>query len=189
MNASTSSHVTHLDLRGLKCPAPVVSASKAVKKLEGRTAVLHILADDDGFAADLEVWCRATRAELLTIERSEEGIFDATIRVNGHPDDKITARLPTPTARSSRPALATPAGGTSTDDATPAVERTSFDFRGKRCPEPIILLAKEVRQLGESAEFEVLADDDSFPMDIRSWCRSANATLLVLDEHSGSYRA
>ena len=195
MNVSPSPEVTSLDLRGLKCPTPVVTTSKTVSQLQGRAAVLRILADDEGFPADLESWCRATKSELVSLERTEDGAFAATIRVNDKNGQK------SPSGATPAVAKASPSGGHAVSqepvlpaaatlrDPGPASRRRRFDFRGKRCPEPIILLAKEARQLAGVEEFEVLADDDSFPMDIKSWCRSSGATLLSIDEQSGAYRA
>lgn len=197
MNASPSPEVTNLDLRGLKCPTPVVTTSKAVNQLEGRAAVLRILADDEGFPADLESWCRATRSELVSLERTADGAFSATIRVNDKPGQKsLSGARPAavaPGSSGSHPvaAAARPGEpGVSTQGGARAQgQRQRLDFRGKRCPEPIILLAKEARQLADGGEFEVLADDDSFPMDIKSWCRSSGAALLSIEEQSGAYRA
>lgn len=176
--------VTNLDLRGLKCPTPVVTTSKAVRRLGGRAAVLRILADDDGFPADLESWCRATKSELMSLDRSDDGVFSAMIRVNsnGHGNNGNGVVSQAQSAKSS--------GRISTlRGAVAQARRKRLDFRGKRCPEPIILLAKEARQHSDGSELEVLADDDSFPMDVKSWCRSAGATLISLDREDNAYRA
>ena len=175
---NSSPEVTNLDLRGLKCPTPVVTTSKAVRRLDGRAGVLRILADDDGFPADLESWCRATKSELVSLERSDDGVFAATIRVNGNGTARQSQGIKPPSSR-----VSTLRG------AVAQARRKRLDFRGKRCPEPIILLAKEARQHTDGYELEVLADDDSFPMDVKSWCRSAGATLISLDREDNAYRA
>lgn len=59
---------------------------------------------------------------------------------------------------------------------------TAVDCRGQRCPAPILATAKAARSLGSSGGglLEISADDDAFPFDIRSWCRSSGAELVQL---------
>lgn len=59
---------------------------------------------------------------------------------------------------------------------------TAVDCRGQRCPAPILATAKAARALGGSGGgvLEISADDDAFPFDIRSWCRSSGAELVQL---------
>ncbi len=66
-----------------------------------------------------------------------------------------------------------------------------LDYRGLRCPEPILNTAREARALrGAPARLRILCDDDAFPVDLKSWCRSASATLVQLDTLSqGGYAA
>lgn len=65
---------------------------------------------------------------------------------------------------------------------TAATTATAVDCRGQRCPAPILATAKAARTLGGSGGglLEIAADDDAFPFDIRSWCRSAGAELVQL---------
>jgi TusA-related sulfurtransferase/peroxiredoxin family protein len=66
----------------------------------------------------------------------------------------------------------------------------TIDCRGQKCPEPVLRTARAARQLSNvGGTFEVLADDDAFPADVRSWCRSSGATLVALDDVSGAHRA
>jgi peroxiredoxin family protein/TusA-related sulfurtransferase len=62
-----------------------------------------------------------------------------------------------------------------------------LDFRGKQCPEPIVLLAQAARTA--KAALVVLADDEAFPADVRSWCRSAGATLEDFSQEGTVFRA
>jgi peroxiredoxin family protein/TusA-related sulfurtransferase len=66
--------------------------------------------------------------------------------------------------------------------ATATATATSVDCRGQRCPAPILATAKAARTLGGSGGglLEIAADDDAFPFDIRSWCRSSGAELVQL---------
>jgi TusA-related sulfurtransferase/peroxiredoxin family protein len=59
---------------------------------------------------------------------------------------------------------------------------TAVDCRGQRCPAPILATAKAARALGGGGGglLEISADDDAFPFDIRSWCRSSGAELVQL---------
>lgn len=70
-------------------------------------------------------------------------------------------------------------------------ETVQLDWRGQSCPAPIINTAKAARQLkGRAGVFHILADDPAFPVDLQSWCRSASAQVLSLDQlDDGAYKA
>lgn len=65
---------------------------------------------------------------------------------------------------------------------TTTTAATAVDCRGQRCPAPILATAKAARALGAGGGglLEIAADDDAFPFDIRSWCRSSGAELVQL---------
>jgi TusA-related sulfurtransferase/peroxiredoxin family protein len=65
---------------------------------------------------------------------------------------------------------------------TASATATTVDCRGQRCPAPILATAKAARTLGGSGGgiLEISADDDAFPLDIRSWCRSSGSELVQL---------
>lgn len=68
----------------------------------------------------------------------------------------------------------------------------TIDCRGLSCPEPVLRTARAARALSNAVggTLEILADDDAFPMDIESWCRSANASLTKLEPViGGGHRA
>ena len=56
------------------------------------------------------------------------------------------------------------------------------DARGKRCPVPVIELAKAVPTVAVGDVVEVLADDPAARVDIPVWCRMKGQTLLSADE-------
>jgi tRNA 2-thiouridine synthesizing protein A len=58
-----------LDVRGLKCPLPVLRARKAMQGV-APGGVLRVLATDPGTVKDFQAFCAATGHELL--ERSEQ---------------------------------------------------------------------------------------------------------------------
>ncbi len=65
-----------------------------------------------------------------------------------------------------------------------------IDCRGQQCPQPILSTAKAARSMkGSGGLLRVVADDDAFPADIESWCRSANAELVSLETADGTYHA
>ncbi|MEZ4401371.1 MAG: sulfurtransferase TusA family protein [Kofleriaceae bacterium] len=67
---------------------------------------------------------------------------------------------------------------------------TTVDCRGMACPEPVLRTARAAKQLAaQGGMLEVLADDDAFPADVRSWCRSAGAALISLEPRGGAHRA
>jgi TusA-related sulfurtransferase/peroxiredoxin family protein len=67
---------------------------------------------------------------------------------------------------------------------------TTVDCRGLACPEPVLRTARAAKQLAPAGGLlEVLADDDAFPADVRSWCRSAGAALVSLEPHGAAHRA
>ncbi|MCA9656287.1 MAG: DsrE/DsrF/DrsH-like family protein, partial [Myxococcales bacterium] len=92
---------------------------------------------------------------------------------------------PPPVASKAPPAVRTPSSSSSGPAATP----TELDFRGQRCPEPILGLARRARALGPGAELEVVADDPAFALDLESWCRSSNATVISLEPEGSVLRA
>jgi peroxiredoxin family protein/TusA-related sulfurtransferase len=130
--------------------------------------VLEIHADDAAFPIDLKSWCRSSDVELLSLEQREHE-FLALVRV---PRKKDAVAAPPET---------TPA---STIDAHSEVRQ--LDYRGRRCPEPILELAKAAR--GASGPLEVLADDPAFPLDLTHWCRSSGATVEVLSSQDSVHR-
>src|SRR5438874_2390439 len=61
---------------------------------------------------------------------------------------------------------------------------------GLRCPEPILRAAKAARLLGPGGGLlEIHADDDAFPVDLKSWCRSVNAEVVTLEQRGQTHRA
>lgn len=64
-----------------------------------------------------------------------------------------------------------------------------LDARGLRCPEPVMLLHKRVRELGEGEELVVLATDPSTTRDIPKFCRFLGHALLEEGQpEAGLYR-
>ncbi|MEO1273258.1 MAG: sulfurtransferase TusA family protein [Myxococcota bacterium] len=158
------------DWRGLSCPEPIIHMARAARDLHSSGGVLHVLADDAAFPADLESWCRSSGAELLNIRRTS-GAFRAEVRVSSQNRQGPVAEA----QHSSSPT---------------AAKDLVLDCRGQSCPEPILKLARFVRELPPTTvQFEVLATDPAFPADVESWCRSAGVTLHTLEELPQHIRA
>ena len=75
------SEITHLDMTGLRCPAPIVKLNGAMRDLP-TGATLHAIATDPAFRLDVEAWCRRTGHSLLD-SAAADGRFEAWIRKAG----------------------------------------------------------------------------------------------------------
>ena len=60
-----------VDLRGLKCPTPIVRLNEAVRELNDGEDLLAV-ANDRAFELDVKAWCRRTGHELLRFEADTE---------------------------------------------------------------------------------------------------------------------
>ena len=66
--------------------------------------------------------------------------------------------------------------------ATPDV---TLDCRGKRCPVPVIELARAAKAAQAGAVIRVLADDPAAAHDIPAWCRMRGQEFLGAAEGAG----
>ena len=69
------------------------------------------------------------------------------------------------------------------DPEPPFVDESSaaelwLDERGKRCPEPVIALARAAAKAAPLAIMGVLSDDPAAQYDIPAWCRMKGMDLL-----------
>lgn len=67
-----------LDARHLKCPFPILKATKAIKDI-GVGDTLEVLATDPGSPGDFEAFCRVGQHEMVE-EGEDEGVFRFLIR-------------------------------------------------------------------------------------------------------------
>lgn len=70
-----------LDLKGLKCPLPVLRANKAMRDLAGGD-VLEVEATDPASAKDFETYCQTAGHALLARDESD-GVYRFRIRKGG----------------------------------------------------------------------------------------------------------
>lgn len=68
----------YLDLKGLKCPLPVLRANKALRGLESG-AVLEVAATDPASAKDFETYCQ-TAGHVLLARQETDGVFTFRIQ-------------------------------------------------------------------------------------------------------------
>ena len=64
-----------------------------------------------------------------------------------------------------------------------------IDARGKRCPRPIIELAKAKRRNELGTIIEIIADDLAFETDVKAWCETTNNQLISLKKVSNDVTA
>lgn len=173
-----------LDCMGLQCPEPILVLAKAARNASGPT-LFEVVADDDAFPLDLKSWCKSAGATIRGVEEVD-GVFKAVVTVGPRAEIATSSRL---RRASNGPFVALPeASLDGNDDTQDGV--IEVDCLGLRCPEPIMRIARRVRDSPAATTFRVLADDDAFPVDIEAWCRSANARLKVLDKQpDGHYAA
>ena len=67
-----------LDVRGLKCPMPIVKLQKRVSEIEIGDEI-DFVADDVSCVQDLPAWCGVTGNELVMLE-NVGGVISAVIR-------------------------------------------------------------------------------------------------------------
>lgn len=66
---------------------------------------------------------------------------------------------------------------------------STLDARGLRCPEPVMMLHKRVREMQSGEQLVVLATDPSTTRDIPKFCQFLGHELLLADEpEPGQYR-
>ncbi len=69
-----------------------------------------------------------------------------------------------------------------------ATAEHQLDATGLRCPEPVMMIRKKVRELAEGETLTITADDPSTTRDIPSFCRFMDHTLLAEETASSPYR-
>ncbi len=68
----------HLDLRGMRCPAPIVKLNTEMRQFTAG-ATVEAVADDAAFDLDVKAWCRRTGHELIRVD-TVGGEITAVIR-------------------------------------------------------------------------------------------------------------
>ncbi|MFD7666745.1 cysteine desulfurase/sulfurtransferase TusA family protein [Streptomyces sp. NPDC059788] len=136
-------------------------------------ALLHAL-DRAGFAVSSGSSCTSGTLTPSHVLRAMGVLSEGNVRVSlpaGTAEADVERFLDVlPDAvRSVREALGAPAAATPEAVPSPAAERV-VDALGKRCPVPVIELAKVIGDVPVGATLTVLADDEAARLDIPAWC-------------------
>lgn len=186
------------DFRHLQSPLHVVHLQKELSRLKGNGHII-IEANDPQFRHDLFNWSRQVRCAIVSFEDRAQG-QRAIVHIERDPESgefqiEPSGNIPTSLfntahflqggqAARSVPTLNFP--DPFGDEAQAVAER--LDYVGLRCPLPILRLTK-TSKISSSSRFEVLADDDAFPADIRAWCRQNNFHILNMQESTKPFCA
>lgn len=81
---------------------------------------------------------------------------------------------------------AAPPPGPAPDAGQHAEPAVVLDCRGRRCPLPVIELARRIGDVEPGAVIGVLADDPAAAVDIPSWCRMRRHAYLGVAERAGA---
>ena len=63
----------------------------------------------------------------------------------------------------------------------------SFDYRGLKCPLPVLKARRALSQLTAGQEAEFLADDPASPLDMSHFCEAEGHHLASSDEVDGYF--
>ena len=67
------------------------------------------------------------------------------------------------------------------------VDKT-LDTVGLRCPEPVMLVRKNIRHMNEGEVLLILADDPATTRDIPSFCQFMEHTLLAIETQDTPFK-
>ncbi len=63
-----------------------------------------------------------------------------------------------------------------------------FDYRGLKCPYPILKLSAQYPTLKKDEIIEIIADCPTFEKDIRAWCSKLGKTILNIEKHENTMK-
>jgi cysteine desulfurase len=140
--------------------------------------------DRHGFAVSSGSSCTADSLVPSHVLVAMGALSSGNIRISLHPGieqadiDRFLRVLPAAVAevRSGNP-----------QPRPPSAETPVLDSRGRRCPLPVLDLARALPELPIGGELTVLADDPAAASDIPAWCRMTGQQL-VETAGSGRYR-
>ena len=67
------------------------------------------------------------------------------------------------------------------------VDPIQLDYRGLRCPLPVIRARKALRSVDLGCVAVILSDDSSAPADFRAFCDVTGHELLDIEENNGVF--
>ena len=156
--------------------------------LDGEALLTEL--DRRGFAVSSGSSCTSDTLTPSHVLVAMGALTSGNVRVSLHPgvreDDveRFLAVLPGAVAAVRAQAPGSPAVQVA-DDQPEAAPGTVLDSRGRRCPLPVLDLARALPHLRVGAELTVLADDPAAASDIAAWCRMRGQQLVDQHEASG----
>lgn len=60
-----------------------------------------------------------------------------------------------------------------------------LDFKGLKCPQPVLKTAIQANSIPAGTTIEIHADCPSFPADIEKWCATAGKVLVSIVDQGG----
>jgi cysteine desulfurase len=167
--------------------------------LDGEALLTEL--DRRGFAVSSGSSCTADTLTPSHVLVAMGALTSGNVRVSLHPGvrqadvERFLAVLPEAVAavRSQAPgspaARPSPAGAVPTGGSVPA--DNLLDSRGRRCPLPVLDLARALPGIDVGAELTVLADDPAAASDLAAWCRMRGQQLVsqtAADSGGTAYR-
>lgn len=73
-------------------------------------------------------------------------------------------------------------------DKTLPVPDVELDARGLFCPEPVMMLHREIRQMSAGQVLELVATDPSTTRDVPKFCMFLGHALIHEEESNGEFR-
>jgi len=55
-----------------------------------------------------------------------------------------------------------------------------LDYKGFKCPQPVLKLAIEASKIEKGTTVEIEADCPSFPDDVKKWCEKTGKVLITI---------
>ncbi|WP_326690878.1 cysteine desulfurase/sulfurtransferase TusA family protein [Streptomyces sp. NBC_01795] len=130
--------------------------------------------DVEGFLSALPGVVQGVRAQLGAAPSPSPSSASPSSAEPSAPDAAST-----PDTASATDAASTPDAASAPDaDPTPDVGALTVDALGKRCPVPVIELAKVIEQVPPGGVVTVLADDEAAKLDIPAWCGMTGHVLV-----------
>lgn len=63
-----------------------------------------------------------------------------------------------------------------------------IDYRGLKCPYPILKLSAQYPQFKEGEIIEVIGDCPTFEKDIKAWCSKLSKTILNIEKQENKIK-
>ena len=74
--------VVPLDVRGFRCPIPILKISMKVMKKEVLPGdFLEVMADCPSFEQDLRQWCAQAKKTLISLKEDPKGTFQCQVKI------------------------------------------------------------------------------------------------------------